>query len=197
VKKVVLLLVAALMMSVLLIGDSLVPKSIRVSLAGVAGCDFPEERLKRDDPNFKGVQLWEIPFSYVQRIRYLMFPPTEIINDQFSDNITPLNLLLTSSTGYYGKCDEQILALFKRVSANGVSIDHYTPQGLTAIHEAVIFKRVEFLSILLKSGANSTLKTKYEGSINNMTALEIAMFFNSKKESEELTTIIKILQPET
>ena len=125
------------------------------------------------------------------------FPTKAVVNDGIVEEITSLHILLTTSSAFEGKCDEQILSMFHSFAKSNFNINHESLLGLTALHEAVILKKVEFAEVLVSSGASLEIKNNFEGVINGMTAKEMAEFFYSKRKSDELSKIISILDKKT
>ena len=179
------------------LSETLIPESLRITLASVAGCNITQEQLNKEEQFYDSELFWVIPYSYMQRGRYSVFPPKAVVNDGIVEEITSLHILLTTSSAFEGKCDEQILSMFHSFAKSNFNINHESLLGLTALHEAVILKKVEFAEVLVSSGASLEIKNNFEGVINGMTAKEMAEFFYSKRKSDELSKIISILDKKT
>lgn len=191
--KLVLLLILCLSLPVLYF-SVVIPDSVKIYMAAVAGCDIPEERIKQQDPNFEAVKWWETPLAHIYRVRYSYFSTEMILNDSLVEDISVLNALITTSQNNFGVCDAQILPMFKTFIQAGAPVNHYTDQGLTVLHEAILFEKVEFVEALTNGGADTSQTVKYDGVISGKNAVELATFLAEKNRSAALTAITAILK---
>lgn len=121
-------------------------------------------------------------------------PKSDIKNFKSSTGQTALHYLLAgidvkTSTEQrqriYEYCDK-ILKL-------GVDINGTTHQGLTALHETVLFDDILTLQFLLTKGADKNFKAP-KGKFKGMTSLEFAQFLQKKNVFPNRSKIINLLQ---
>lgn len=175
----------------------IVPPSVQISLAGVAGCEASQEQWRaHSDERFKRVEFWEERLAYIYRIHERFWPRLEVSDSAFEQG-TSLHVLLTISDHSPKICDSVILPLFEHYIVSGVDINAYDHYGVTALHQAIIFRKVGFVEFLLENSADKSLPVKREEvSIHGMDALEIVEHFRPHSDDPKLKAITRILEGE-
>jgi len=176
----------------------LVPPSVQVYIAGVAGCKNLNAALIENDARFKQVEYWERPLALVFRWKQMLFGGSFIVTDFLTNNESVFHILLTASDNTNRLCDGEILGLVAQYHKLGAPIDYYNERGYTPLQEAVITGNENFVRVLLSLGADKTLRTRgSHTSIYDMNAIEIAEFFHSKNpDIERRELITKLLRGE-
>ena len=173
---------------------NIVPVSLQVYLSGIATCDITDNELKAIDPLFEKTKFWEKPLAHFYRWKQINLGGPMTFSDSIAGDISAPHVLLTASGGTGGKCDKEILELLKHYIEHGAPLNYYDSLGYTALHLAVIFKKANFVRLLLENGANINLKVNNKKSkINGMSSIEIATLFSKKNNSKDLQTIIDLL----
>ena len=172
-----------------------VPPSLQISLAGVAGCSATQEQWRQNsDEHFEEVKFWELAMAQMYRFREQIWPRLEV-SDWLLDSGTPLHLLLTMSDSSPDVCDSEILSLFEHYLISGVDVNAYDDYGITAIHQAVIFRKVKFVQLLVDYSADISLPVKIEGSpILGMDVSQIIEEFRSHSNDQNLKKISAIIK---
>jgi len=169
----------------------IMPMSIQVYMAGIATCDITDEEIGKSDSNFKGKKIWEYPLAYFYRWNQWNFDKPMVFHDPLSnEEISSLQVLLTASDSTHGICDNEILSLFGQYIKRGVPIDYQGSNGFTALHEAIIFSKVEFVRLLIENGADINIKVNRKNKKSNgMGALEFTKLIRSQTSDPNLKEI--------
>ncbi len=193
-KKYVGILVIALFIGALVAAEILVPDSVQIYMAGVAGCEFDEEKIASNDADFEELKFWEPSLSRYYRLREWVMGGDPVIVDDVAGTISPYHALLTAHGRYGALCDTNIRALFQRYIDQGVPVNQISSLGCTPLHEAVIVKSVELVKLLMQAQADVSLPVQSEDSqTKGMTALEIAQLFESKNDDANIQLILGLL----
>ena len=132
--------------------------------------------------------------AQMYRFREQIWPRLEV-SDWLLDSGTPLHLLLTMSDSSPDVCDSEILSLFEHYLISGVDVNAYDDYGITAIHQAVISRKVKFVQLLVEYSADISLPVKIEGSpILGMDVPRIIEEFRSHSNDQNLKKISAIIK---
>ena len=165
-------------------------------MASVATCEDLEKGLRiSPDPQFKGIKFWEKPLANLYRLKYWHHGGPTTISDWVSGDATVFTAFLAASENTGGLCDPEILRLMQRYIDGSRSLDDYDATGLPALHQAIIFKKKEFVRMLLDGGADRSLVARTDNPrIQNMDAVALAIWFseqeNSTPASAEIATML-------
>jgi ankyrin repeat protein len=188
-------------MSVLALGlykaaKTLIPPSIQVFFAGVAGCNIDQQALSENDSQFEGTKWWEYPLMHIFNIDQRYFARQFVVSDSVIQNASVYHILLAASDETGAACDKEILSLLDRYSEIGAPIDHYGDNGLTALQEAIITQNISIVKALLENGADKTLRTRIDRpSINGLDAIELAEYFSYKNPNDpEISAMLSELK---
>lgn len=155
----------------------LVPHSIRLYMASTATCqDLGEALAASADPQFEGTKFWEVPLARLYRLKYWHHGgPTEV-DDWAGGESNVFAVFLTAADGTGGQCDLEILELQQRYLDGSRSLDDFDVTGYTALHQAIIFHKTDFVQAYLKGGANRLLTVRSDNeATNNKNAVELAV----------------------
>ena len=131
--------------------------------------------------------------AQIYRLREQIWPRLEV-SDWLLNSGTPLHLLLTMSDSSPDVCDSEILSLFEHYLISGVDVNAYDDYGITAIHQAVILRKVTFVELLVEYSADIYLPVKIEGSpIFGLDVLQIIEEFQSHSNDQNLQIISTII----
>ena len=172
-----------------------VPPSLQISLAGVGGCSATQEQWRQNaDEHFEEVTFWDLRMAQMYRFREQILPRLEV-SDWLFDSGTPLHLLLTMSDSSPDVCDSELLSLFEHYLISGVDINAYDDYGITAIHQAVISRKVKFVQLLVDYSADISLPVKIEGSpILGMDVMQIIEEFRPHSNDQNLKKISAMIK---
>ena len=180
---------------VLVAAFKIMPTSVQVYFAGIAGCNLPNADLLEEGSQFKEVKFWEPPLAYIYRWKQLTSAEAFIIDDDLVSNESVFHLLLTASDGTNNKCDTQITDFVKYYYNEGAPIDHVSERGFTPIQEAIITKNINMIRLFKDLGANLDLKVNKNGSpLNGLNAKKIAEYLLEKNPGDDsLKKILEII----
>jgi len=156
-----------------------VPHSVRLYLASIATCQHLDQALEESaDPQFEGIKLWEVPLARLYRIKYWYIGGPTKVEDWALGESNVFTVFLTAADGTGGLCDSEILELQQRFIDRSRSLDDYDETGYTALHQAIIFHKQEFVEAYLNGGADRWLVVRSDNEkTNNKTAVELAVTF--------------------
>lgn len=173
---------------------AIVPKSLQIYLASIATCDITDEQLRNIDDQFVSAKWWERPVSQLYRAKYWFSMGQPLISEELSGDLSVLHLSLTAAVSNENICDREALALFTRFIEQGAPIDYYDSLGYTVLQQAIIYRKPEFVKVLLDNGANPELKVKRKDSpLFDLDSVKIAQYFMGKNGEESLQEIMELL----
>lgn len=145
-------------------------------MASTATCQKLGEALAVSaDPQFEGIKFWEKPLARLYRTKYWYFGGPTLVDDWAvgESNVFTVFVIAADRTG--GQCDFEILELQQRYLDGSRSLDDYDETGYTALHQAIIFHKSDFVKAYLNGGANKLLAVRSDNeSTNNKNAIELA-----------------------
>jgi len=145
-------------------------------MASTATCpELGEALADSSDPLFKGIKFWEIPLAKLYRTKYWYLGGPTMVDDWAvgESNVFTVFIIAADATG--GHCDMEILELQQRYLDGSRSVDDYDATGYTALHQAIIFHKPDFVEAYLNGGANRLLTVRSDNDFtNNKNAIELA-----------------------
>jgi hypothetical protein len=173
----------------------LVPHSVRIFLASVATCENLEEGLRKTpNPQFEGIKSWEMPLALLYRAKYWLHGGPTTISDWLAGESTVFIGFLVASDNTGGECDKEILSLLRRYLDDSRSLDDYDALGYTALHVAIVQQKIDFVSLLLEGGADTSLVVRSDNElVKNKDAVELALWFAEKKKNQVSEQIAHLL----
>ena len=194
-KKTILFISTILVLctGVIVAAEVLVPPSIQIYFAGVAGCDINEAEISKKDPDFDGVNFWEPPLSQYYRLREWYLGGNKTISDEIAGTISPYHALLAAYDQHGHECGENIEALFKRYIDQGIPVNQISSIGYSPLHEAIIARDIPLIELLVNADADLNLKvTSDNQNIKGMNAIELTKHM-AKSGDTEFKKILDIL----
>ena len=171
------LLIALVSVGLVAASFVLVPHSIRLYMASIATChDLDDALITSADPQFEGTKFWEVPLAKLYRLKYWHHGGPTAVDDWAGGESNVFIVFLTAADGADGKCDLEILELQQRYLDGSRSLDDYDVTGYTALHQAIILHKTDFVRAYLKGGANRLLAVRSDNeTTNNKNAVELAV----------------------
>ena len=198
--KLTIVVICVVVLSILVggIAFKIIPPSLQIYFAGVAGCNVSDEILGKDDPKFEGVKFWEPPLAHIYRWKQLVSEENFVVNDSLTKNDSVYHIFLTASDSTENVCDNEILEMVNYYHRLGAPIDHYNDRGFTPLHESILMQNISMARSFLKLNANRNMVVKKEGSpVDNMNVIELAVYVQGKNPEEEIPAMmVKLLKNE-
>lgn len=172
-----------------------VPPSVQVFLAGMAGCDVPDDLVAVRGPEFRRFFLTIRPVAALYRLKEAHSDGPYILNDEFADDLSVYHALVTAAEATGGRCNAEVTQLAERYIELGAPMDHYNRRGLTALHEAVMFGQVDLVRVLVLNGADGQLRVRATDTpLYGMTSVEIAEYMTARTRNASRDAIVALLR---
>lgn len=173
------------------VAKMVIPKSVEIYFAGIAGCTIDEEAWAASDPQFDSIKWWERVLTHVYRIEQNLFEPDFLISDWVNPNISALHILIVASDETAGQCDHEIIEMMKLYIEQGAPIDYLDTSGLTPLQTSVLFGNYQIAELLFFAGADADIPNqRTDSSLSGMSAREIASLFALKNPTDDVQTSI-------
>jgi hypothetical protein len=161
-----------------------VPVELQVAYGALSACEAWGDELEQGSLDISRSPIWVLPIVGVGHLygwKYRHFAAPSSFPNAAAGTTTPLHAILTV-VDVARDCDDEMIRAMTRQIELGAPLDAYSTSGFTPLHEAILLAQPVFVDFFLRAGADVAVPVVRSGTLNGMTASQMARFLAERSD---------------